>query len=176
MDKPISNVHFRLTSLSLRFRDFFRPQIDVVMAAGIRPGFHVLDFGCGIGSHTIIAGEIVGAKGKVYGLDIHPLAVKKVQELAAKKRLTNIQTICSNCATGLDNESIDAVLLYDVFHGLSDPYWVLQEIHRVLRPDGLLSFCDHHMDNSEAVSRVTNTGLFMLSEKVRMTYRLLKAG
>ncbi len=176
MAKPMSNIHFRLMSLSLRFRDFFWSQMDVVMEAGVRPGFQVLDFGCGIGSHSIIASELVGAKGKVYALDIHPLALKKVCELAAKKKLSNIQTICSNCATGLKDGSIDVVLLYDVFHGLSDPNSVLQELHRVLRQNGLLSFTDHHMDDGEVVSKLTNMGLFTLSKKLHTTYRLLKAG
>jgi len=175
MDKPMSDIHFRLMSLSLRFRDFFKSQMDVVMEAGIRPGFQVLDFGCGIGSHTIIASELVGAKGKVYALDIHPLAINKVQELAARKKLSNLHTICSGCATGLKDEGIDVVLLYDVFHGLSYPNSVLQELHRVLRPDGLLSFSDHHMDGGEIVFRVTDRGLFTLSKKGRTTYRFLKA-
>lgn len=171
----MSNLHFKLMSLSLRFRDFFQSQVDVVMEAGMRPGFQVLDFGCGTGSHTIIAADLVGSKGKVYALDIHPLALKKVRELAAKKKLSNIQTICSNCATGLEDGSLDLVLLYDVFHGLSDPNSVLQELHRALRPTGFLSFSDHHMDDAEIVSKVTNRGLFTLSKKGRTTYRFLKA-
>ncbi len=67
------------------------------------------------------------------------------------------------------------MLLYDVFHGLSDPNSVLQELHRVLRPDGLLSLSDHHRDEVEIVSRVTDRELFTLSKKGRTTYRFLKA-
>jgi hypothetical protein len=36
-------------------------------------------------------------------------------------RPSKIHNICSDCVTGLGDGSIDAVLLHDVFHGLSDP-------------------------------------------------------
>lgn len=61
------------------------------------------------------------------------------------KKLANVETIHSDCKTGLPDNSVDAVLLYDTFHDLSDPDGVLEELHRVLKPDGILSFSDHHM-------------------------------
>ncbi|UCG83510.1 MAG: class I SAM-dependent methyltransferase [Dehalococcoidia bacterium] len=152
-----------------------RPRKDILMEAGLKPGFQVLDYGCGPGSYTVIAAELVGANGKVYALDIHPLAIKKVRELASRKRLENIETILSGCATGLEYNSVDVVLLYDVFHDLGNPEAVMLEIHRVLRPDGLVSFSDHHMDDGEIVSEVTKTGLFKLSTKGNKTHSFAKA-
>lgn len=172
----MSNLGFNLMSLSFRFRDFIRPRRDILVEAGIKPGFNVLDYGCGPGSYTTVAAELVGTDGKVYALDIHPLAIKKVQALAAKKGLGNIETILSDCATGLENGSVDVVLLYDVFHNLGNPEAVMREIHRVLRPDGLVSFSDHHMKDNEIVPEVTKTGLFKLSGKGPKTHSFLKAG
>jgi ubiquinone/menaquinone biosynthesis C-methylase UbiE len=176
MDKPMTGLSFRFMSLLFKLRDHFRPRRDVLMEAGIKHGFNVLDYGCGPGSYTVIAAESVGPNGKVYALDIHPLAVKKVRDLASKKGLGNIETILSDRETGLENGSMDVVLLYDVFHGLGDPKGVLQEIHRVLRPDGLLSFSDHHMKKAEIISKVTKTGLFKLTGKGAKSYSFLKAG
>jgi ubiquinone/menaquinone biosynthesis C-methylase UbiE len=142
------------------------------MGANIRPGFNVLDYGCGPGSYTIPAAKIVGNKGKVYALDTHPSALSRVQKLATKKGLKNIETILSDGTTGLRNSSVDVVLL----HELSYANVALQEIHRVLRSDGTLYFSDHqiHIRDDEVVSRLTNAGLFRLSRKGPKTFSLVK--
>ena len=118
----------------------------------------------------------MGKSGKVYALDIYPLAVETVQKRALKKRITNIETICSDCATGLKNSTIDVVLLYDVFHILEKLNEVLAELHRILKPNSILSFSDHHMKEDEILSEVTNTGLFILLKKGRRTYGFAKEG
>jgi ubiquinone/menaquinone biosynthesis C-methylase UbiE len=174
MDKPASDFHFKVMAFIFKLRDFFSPRKNILKEAGIRPGFRVLDYGCGPGSYTTAAAELVGGSGKVYALDIHPLAIRMVRDIASKNKLTNVETILSDCKTGLPDNSVDVVLLYDTFHDLSDPNGVLQELHRVLKPDGLLSFSDHHMKQQEIISRVTGTGLFKLSGKGKRTYSFLK--
>ena len=174
MDKPKPNFHFKLMSFSYKFRDFFLPRMNILKEVGIKPGFHVLDYGCGPGSYITAAAELVGKSGKIYALDIHPLAIQMVQSIASKKELMNVETICSNCKTGLPDNSIDVVLLYDAFHTLRDPNAVLEELHRILKPNGILSFSDHYMKENEIVSRVTNRGLFTLSRKGKRTYSFLK--
>jgi ubiquinone/menaquinone biosynthesis C-methylase UbiE len=174
MDKPMSNFDFQFMSVGYKFRDFFLPRLNILKEVGINPGFHVLDYGCGPGGYIIPLAELVGESGKVYALDIHPLAIQRVQDIASKKQLTNVETILSNCQTGLPDNSLDAILLYDIFHHLSDPDEVLRELHRALKPDGILSFSDHHMKENEIVSQVTNSGLFSLSRKGQRTYTFLK--
>ena len=172
----MSDFHFRFMSLGYKFRDLMLPRKNVLDEIGIVVGSCVLDYGCGPGSYSVIAAEMVGAAGKVYALDIHPLAIQRVQNIAAKKRLTNIETISSDCATGLGNNSVDVVLLYDIFHGLSAPDAALEELHRVLKSDGILSFTDHHMKENEIVSGVTDRGLFKLLRKGKTTYNFSKQG
>ncbi len=70
--------------------------------------------------------------------------------------------------------SIDVALLYDTFHALSAPQEVLEELHRILKPDGILSVSDHHMTEDEIVSRITDAGLFRLSGKGKRTHTFLK--
>jgi len=175
MNKPSSNFHFKFMSFCFKFRDFFLPPKNILKEAGIKPGFHVLDYGCGSGSYTIVAAELVGKSGKIYALVIHPLAIQRVQSIASKKQLTNVETICSDCKTGLPDNSIDVVLLYDTLHVLSDPNGVLEELHRALKPNGILSLSSGgHMKENEIVSKVTNRGLFKLSTKGKRTYSFLK--
>jgi len=174
MDKPISNIHFKFMSFGFKFRDLLRPPKNKLNEIGIKPGFNILDYGCGSGSYLTAAAELVGKSGKIYALDIHPLAIQKVKTIAAKKRLSNVVTINSDCKTGLPDNSIDFVLLYDTFHSLSDPNKVLEELNRILKTGGILSFSDHHMKEEEIVSRVTDRGLFVLSKKGKKTYSFLK--
>jgi ubiquinone/menaquinone biosynthesis C-methylase UbiE len=114
----------------------------------------------------------VGPSGRVYALDIHPLAVESVQRLVSKSRLTNVETILSDRRTGLPNDSVDVALLYDIYHDLAEPEAILTELHRVLKPDGMLSFNDHHMKDEEVMARIGAGILFRLASKGRMTYTL----
>jgi ubiquinone/menaquinone biosynthesis C-methylase UbiE len=165
VDKAMSNFEFR---------DLRLPRINILKGAGIRLGFRVLDYGCGPGSYIVPLAELVGKSGKIYALDIHPLAIQKVKDIASKKKLANVETILSDSQTGLPDNSLDVVLLYDIFHHLNGRNKVLKELHRVLKPDGVLSFSDHHMKEDEIVSAVTNSGFFSLSSKGRRTYSFLK--
>jgi len=174
MDKPMSNFLFQFMSCGYKFRDFFLPRKNILKEVGIKPGFHVLDYGCGPGSCIPSLAELVGESGKVYALDIHPLAIRKVQDIASKKQLTNVETILSDCQTGLSDNTLDTVLLYAAFHHLSDPDVVLKELHRVLKPNGILSFSDRHMKENEIVSGVTNNQLFRLARKGQRAYTFLK--
>ncbi|HUV52883.1 MAG TPA: class I SAM-dependent methyltransferase [Dehalococcoidia bacterium] len=175
MDKSKSNLGFRLMALTFNVRDFFAPRINILKEVGIKQGFHVLDYGCGPGSYILPLAEIVGRSGKIYALDMHPAAIKMVKNLALKKKVTNIETIHSDCKTGLLDSSLDVVLLYDTLHDLSEPDKVLQELHRVLKPTGVLSISDHHMKEVEIVSRLTKTGLYKISTRGKKTYTSLRA-
>lgn len=174
MDSPTPDSHFKTMCLMYKFRDFFLPRKNILRKLDIKPGFHILDYGCGPGSYSLVAARLVGSTGKVYALDVHPLAIQRVGNAASRKGLTNIETIQSDCATGLEKESINIVFLYDILHDLSEPDAVLEEMHRVLKPSGILSCNDHHLKENEIISRITGTGLFKLSSKGKKTYSFSK--
>jgi ubiquinone/menaquinone biosynthesis C-methylase UbiE len=169
-----SNFHFKIMAFMYKFRDFFFPRKNVIKEVGIQPGFHVLDYGCGPGSYLIPLAQLVGKSGKIYALDVDPLAIQKVQNIASQKRVENVQTILSDCRTGLPDHSMDVALSYDTFHDLSDPNGVLKELHRVLKPNGILSLSDHHMKENEIIFGITNGGLFRLSKKGKRTLSFSK--
>ncbi len=174
MDKPMSRVGFKLMALLFRIRDLLRPRLGLLEEAGIESGFCILDYGCGPGSYIAPLAQLVGISGEIYALDRHPLAIKEVKKIAAHKAIGNIKTIESDCNTGLPNNYVDVVLLYDTFHHLSQPDDVLRELHRVLKSGGTLSFSDHHMNAQDIITRVTKTGLFKLSTRGKKTYSFSK--
>lgn len=174
MDRPAPDFHFKLMAFTFKLRDFLLPRKNILEEAEIRPGFHVLDYGCGPGSYVSAASEMVGKSGKIYALDINPAAIKSVKSIISKRQLENVETILSDRITGLSDNTVDVILLYDIFHGLSEPDEVLKELHRVLKPDGILSFSDHHMKEKEIISRVTKKELFKLIGKGKRTYSFSK--
>ena len=168
---PISKRRFHQMALMLILRDSFWHPSHILAEANIRPGFRVLDYGCGVGSFTLAAARLVGPEGKVYAVDIHPMALGKVQRAAAKRGFTNIEMIQSDCVTKLESSTIDVILLYYILHWLSDPDCVLREMNRILKPDGLLSFRDPYMKEGEIISAMTDRGWFRLAGKGEKTYR-----
>ena len=176
MGKPMSRVGFKLMTLVFRIRDILRSRMDLLKEAGIEPGFCILDYGCGPGSYIAALAQLVGTSGEIYALDIHPLAIKEVQKTATRKAITNVKTIESDCKTGLPDNLVDVVLLYDTFHNLSQPDDVLRELHRVLKSGSTLSFSDHHMNEKDIITGVTKTGLFKLSTKGKKIYSFSKVG
>jgi len=175
MEKPISTLDFKIMSFGFRIRDMFRPRIDILREVGIRPGWSVLDYGCGPGSYIPPLAELAGPTGRIYALDLNPAAIEATRKRARRKKVENVRTILSDRSTGLPDSSVDAVLLYDTFHHLSQPNEVLQELQRVLKAEGVLSFSDHHMEEQDIISGVVGSGIFELAKKGRRTYSFSKA-
>ena len=166
-DEPMTDIAFKFMAWMLGgMRDRFQNPRAKLERVGIREGQTVLDFGCGIGSFAIPAAQIVGERGKAYALDIHPLAIEAVEKKAKKEKLTNITAILSDGDTGLPDESIDVILLYDTIHMIKDKQMLLEELHRVLKPDGFLSvWAPHQPKVNKAVEIVQENGLFSLRDQ-----------
>ena len=161
-DRPYSNLAFRGMALWLRVHEILGDIRERLVEAGLEEGQIVVDYGCGIGSYSIPAAQLVGDAGMVYAVDMHPLAIEAVERRARKKNLRNIKTIRSNLDTGLAEESVDLVLLYDVLHMVSDQQGLLGEMHRVLKPGGRLSILPDHMTEDELLSTVSGVNHFNL--------------
>ncbi len=170
-----SSLEFRLMALEFSIRDLLWPRRVILNEVGIRSGMRVLDYGCGPGSYTLPASRMAGKTGRVYALDMHPLALASVRRLRARRKLTNVTTILSDCNTGLGESEVDVALLYDVLHDVEDPTPLLRELHRVLKPQGLLSASDHHLKGQRVATLVTAQGLFRLLRKGRWTYDFVPA-
>ena len=172
MQKPTHTMNFIIICLILIIRDLFYPPKYILNDTEIKSGINVLDFGCGPGSYSIAVAELLAGTGKVFALDMHPLAVKQVNQTARKKKLTNVKTIFSNCETGLPSNSVDVILLYYVFNDLENPEKVLQELYRVLKPQGILSFSEFNV--KKISPNIEKKGLFKLQKMDEITHTFLK--
>jgi ubiquinone/menaquinone biosynthesis C-methylase UbiE len=174
MGKWVSNLDFRLMALTLRLREGLRGPKEDLVQVGLAVGQVVLDYGCGVGSYTIPAAQIVGQEGLVYALDIHPLAIDMIEKRAAQENLANVKTIYSDRATGLPDQSVDVVLLYDVLHAVPDKHSLLQELGRVLKPGGILSVRPEHMSRDAFLQIMKGSGLFTLEKERGEAYRFTR--
>ena len=163
------NIRIRIEYFFLGLRDKFgipfKPE-EEVNKLNLKEGQKILDYGCGIGSYTFPAANLVGEKGKVYVLDKQPLAIKKIEEKAQREGFCNIDTILFNWDTGLPAESVDVIFLYGVLHEIKHKESLLRELYRVLRPNGYLStrFC-FRMKKDRILEIMEKTNLFSLKEQ-----------
>jgi ubiquinone/menaquinone biosynthesis C-methylase UbiE len=146
--------------------------LDMLKQLGISRGHTVLDFGCGYGAYTIPVAEIVGEQGRVYALDKDKEALDSLMhsgELAGLNNINRMET-SGELEIGLTDESVDVVLLFDVFHSFYFPKAVdrrrlLGEIHRVMKPSAFLSISVWpNLVEPEAEDEIKDTGFHLEKE------------
>ncbi len=170
MNKAMNAFEFNIMSFAFFVRDIFVQPEKVLDEVEINQGDNILDYGCGTGSYSFTATKKVGDRGMLYALDILALAVKKIDTLILKRKISNIKTICSGCITGLKKNHINAVLFFDTFHMCDNKESILKEFYRVLKTDGVFYFSDHHMKEEKIISEITQSGLFSLLSKGQKLY------
>ncbi len=138
--KPMSWLAFQVMRLMMTIRKRFRNIEEEINLAGIEKGFYILDFGCGLGFNTIPAAKAVGKEGRVFALDISAQAISITTKKVRKHQLDNVEIIQSDCDTGLKDNSIDLVYLHNTLPIVKEKQKVLDEIIRVLKTGGRLSY------------------------------------
>ena len=146
-----------------------RNPYKLLKAAGLEEGQKVLDVGCGPGFFTIPAASIVGDEGHVYAVDIHPRAVARVKEKIEKEALKNITTMCINASnTELPDESVDLAFLFGLRYIAGGLENVISELHRVLKPGGILSFEKTRGSEGELIEEVKRGGFTCTGKQGRI--------
>lgn len=147
---------------------------------GLKSGQVVLDFGSHEGNYAKAAARVVGTSGKVYALDKDRKTLNKVKRKAGKENLSNIEYLygSEDGEILVPARSVDVVLLYDVLHrgyfpDIVQRLRVLQGVHRILKPSGMLSLYLTHLKKygvtfHRQIREVKQSG-FRLQGESRMT-------
>ena len=122
----------------------FVSPVQIVESLALRKGDVVADFGCGSGAYVFAASKLVGDRGRVYAIDTHREILEKINREANKMNIINIDTLLTNIQENIQIESLscDVVILSNVLSELDNIDRVLEEVKRILKPDGYLLIVD----------------------------------
>jgi arsenite methyltransferase len=109
----------------------------------LRSGERVVDVGCGAGIDSLIATRMVGQRGYVVGVDMTPAMVERARASAATMGATNVEFRLGYAeALPISDGWADVVISNGVMNLFPDKLAALQEMARVLKPDGRLQIGD----------------------------------
>ena len=114
----------------------------------VERGSSVADVGAGSGYFTIRLARAVGTAGKVYAVDIQSGMLELLKQKLARERLTNvIPVLAAEDDPRLPEQSLDLVLMVDVYHELSSPQVTLAHLKRALKPGGRLVLLEYRAED-----------------------------
>jgi ubiquinone/menaquinone biosynthesis C-methylase UbiE len=117
-------------------------------ALNLKPGMVVADIGAGVGYMSLRMAKRVGPSGKVFANDLQPEMLAKLRDNAAKGKINNIVTVLGDVADPkLPPNTMDLVLLVDVYHEFSQPQQMLRKIRETLKPDGRLVLLEYRAED-----------------------------
>jgi arsenite methyltransferase len=132
-----------LAAIPQRVRERFVGVGNPFSLGPVNSGEAVLDLGCGAGFDAFVAAQLVGAPGRVVGIDLSPemLAVAKAGQAEAGFPQIEFREAAVEALPFADR-SFDVALSNGVLNLVPDKPAALREIFRMLRPGGRLQACD----------------------------------
>jgi ubiquinone/menaquinone biosynthesis C-methylase UbiE len=115
---------------------------------GIARGATVADIGAGNGYMTWRLAERVGPTGKVFANDIQSEMLEMLRRNMQQRKLRNVETVLGTYDDPrLPPNSLDLVILVDVYHEFSEPQKMLRRIRESLKPDGRLVLLEYRAED-----------------------------
>jgi ubiquinone/menaquinone biosynthesis C-methylase UbiE len=116
----------------------------------LKPGDAIADVGAGSGFYTFKLVDLVGAKGKVYATDIQKEMLDIIDERAKARKIGNIIGVLgTETDAKLPANSLDMILLVDVYHEFSLPYEMTVGMVKALKTGGKLVFVEFRMEDED---------------------------
>lgn len=114
----------------------------------IKAGSIVADLGAGSGYHSLRLAEIVGPTGKVLAVDIQPEMLDIIRKKMKDQKVVNIEPVlCTEKNPKLPAGKVDLILMVDVYHELSYPYEVTEQLVKALASGGRLVFVEFRLED-----------------------------
>lgn len=109
---------------------------------------------------------MVGEKGLVYAVDIHELAIKSAFQQMEKHNLNNVKPILTDGKTvNISSQTADIIFALDMFHMVSDTKAFLQELNRLIKPDGTLFLEDGHQPRALTLEKIRKSACWDIVEE-----------
>src|SRR6266508_4011771 len=146
------------------------PQLAVESFAGVanpfslgrlEPGERVLDLGCGAGTDSLVAAQMVGPEGRVTGIDMTPEMLGKARAAAEELGVENVEFVESEAERlPFPDGGFDVVLSNGVIDLIPDKDAVFAELFRVLAPGGRIQVADVTIQNPVSAEGRRNIDLW----------------
>ena len=130
-----------------------RPE-EALKAIGIEKGSTVADVGAGVGYFTWRLAEAVGPQGVVYGEDVQRAMLDELTRNMKKRGITNVRPVLGGYEDPkLPANSVDLILLVDVYHEFSEPEKMLDHMRDSLKPNGRLVLLEYRAEDPDVPIR-----------------------
>ena len=108
-----------------------------------------MDAGCGDGHNAIKVLEDYNHKGLVYAVDVYDASIEDMEKYKIEngvENLINIEADITEGIQGVDDESVDVVLMVNVFHGFKASRKLdeaVSELKRIVKKEGKIAIMDY---------------------------------
>jgi ubiquinone/menaquinone biosynthesis C-methylase UbiE len=134
--------------LERRDRDIEEDTSLAVRLLGLKKGWVVADVGAGSGYFTVRMAKSVGDTGKVYANDLQPGMIEILQKNVEKAKLKNVVPVLGTLDDPkLPAETLDMILMVDVYHEFSRPQQMLHKMREALKPGGRLVLLEYRAED-----------------------------
>jgi phosphatidylethanolamine/phosphatidyl-N-methylethanolamine N-methyltransferase len=135
----------------------------VVQALQLRSGEHVLEVGVGTGLSLPLYPRDV----KITGIDVSREMLEKARRRVARRHLGNVEALLEMDAERMSfaDASFDKVVAMYVVPVVANPVRLLEELHRVCKPQGEIFLVNHVRSDNRLIAAFEN-GLARFSDKI----------
>jgi protein-L-isoaspartate O-methyltransferase len=151
MERQIAQVmsHFGIDWLERKEREIEENTSLLIKNLAVKPGMLVADIGAGSGYHSAILSKMVG-KGTVFAVDVEREMIAYLQARIKREKLSQIvPVLCTEKSVSLPENTIDLILLVDVYHEFSYPYEMALSMLSSLKPGGKLVLVEFRSEDDE---------------------------
>ena len=138
----------------------------------------IADIGAGSGYHVFRLAPLA-KKGLIYAVDIQSEMLMAIEMTKESRKIRNIETILGNeKSVHLPKNSVDKILMVDVYHEFSFPVEMINSMKNALKPNGQLFLIEyrgedplvpiktiHKMTEKQALKEMESAG-FKLKENI----------
>lgn len=114
----------------------------------IEKGDVVADIGAGSGVLTVPLARAVGPMGKVYAVDIQDEMLTLIRLRMKQRRINNVEPVLGEIASPkLPANSVDLMVLVDVYHEFSHPFEMTKAMADALKPGGRIALVEYRKED-----------------------------
>jgi len=126
------------------------PADSKVVAARLKlkPGMVVADIGAGSGVISVLMSEHLKPNGKVLAVDIQQEMLDRLKRNCERLNIDNIEPVKGGeKTTNLKPETVDLIVMVDVYHEFEHPYEMLTEMSKALKIGGRIAFVEYRRED-----------------------------